>query len=107
DGDGVNNDSPACADPNNIPYRVRHAAPTGLVNVNDLAATVSISLPCGSASPCTLQDGQVLTVTVSYPYQLITPFVGTIVNGQILTLTAQSSAVIIRVPNCKVGTTCT
>jgi hypothetical protein len=105
--DGVNHDSPGCADPNSIPYRVRHSTPQGsLVNVNDLGAQVVVDLPCGSTPPCRLQAGQVLTVTVSYPYQVITPFVGAIVSGQVLTLTARSSAVIVRVPDCTVGPTC-
>jgi Flp pilus assembly protein TadG len=83
-----------CDDPNNIPYRVKHSAPQGsLVNMNDLNALIVVDAPVVAA-------GQVLTVTVSYQYQLLTPFVGAIVSGQTLTLTARSSAVIVRVPNC-------
>ena len=105
---GINNDSPDCGDPNTIPYRVRHSAPQGsLVNINDLAAQVVIDLPCGSSTPCVMQAGQVLTVTVSYQYQMLTPFVGAIANGQTLTLTARSSAVIVRVPDCTVPPNCT
>jgi Flp pilus assembly protein TadG len=102
---GINNDSIAgCSDPNNLPYRVRHAAPLGgLISLNDPSTQVTVDLPCGSTLPCNMQSGQVLTVTVQYPYQVLTPFVGTIVNSQILTLTARSSAVIVRVPNCTVS----
>src|SRR5882757_4195259 len=107
DADGINNDSPACADPNNIPYRVRHSTPRGsLVDMGDLAAHVTVDLPCGSTSPCAMQAGQVLTVSVSYQYQLLTPFVGAIANSQTLTLTARSTAVIVRVPNCTAAPSC-
>jgi Flp pilus assembly protein TadG len=83
-----------CDDPNNIPYRVKHSAPQGsLVNLNDLSALIVVDAPVVAA-------GQVLTVTVSYQYQLLTPFLGAIVGGQTLTLTARSSAVIVRVPDC-------
>jgi Flp pilus assembly protein TadG len=92
---------PACADPNNIPFRVRHSTPRGsLVDMNDALAQVSIDLPA------VMEAGQVLTVTVTYRYQMLTPLVGAIANGQVLTLTAKSSAVIVRVPNCTVAPSC-
>lgn len=107
DADGINNDSPDCSEPNTIPFRVRHSTPRGsLVDMNDSAAQVSVDLPCGAASPCLMQAGQVLTVTVTYRYQMLTPIVGAIANGQVLTLTARSSAVIVRVPDCTVAPTC-
>jgi hypothetical protein len=107
DAGGVNHDSPACADPGTIPFRVRHSTPHGgLVDMSNSAARVTVDLPCGTASPCLLQSGQVLTVTVSYSYELITPLLGAIANGQTLTLTARSSAVIVRVPNCTVAPAC-
>jgi TadE-like protein len=90
-----------CNDPNNIPYRVGHSAPQGsLVNFDDPSAYhVAVDAPV-------MQAGQLLTVTVSYQYKMLTPFVGAIANGQTLTLTARSSAVIVRVPNCQ-GSPCT
>jgi Flp pilus assembly protein TadG len=108
DINGINSASPACAGANTIDYRVRNAAPRGgLVDWTGAgAAQVTTVLPCGSANPCVMQAGQRLTVTVSYQYHMLTPLVGTIANGQILTLTAQSSAVIVRVPNCTVAPTC-
>jgi Flp pilus assembly protein TadG len=85
----------ACADPNNIPFRVRHSAPSGgLVDWAGPGAHVTTTLPP------VMEAGQSLTVTISYQYQMLTPLVGTIANGQVLTLTAQSSAVIVRVPDC-------
>jgi len=93
DTGGITN--PGCADPNNIPFRVRHSAPAGgLVDWAGSGAVVTTTLPP------VMKDGQSLTVTISYQYQMLTPLVGTIANGQVLTLTAQSSAVIVRVPNC-------
>jgi Flp pilus assembly protein TadG len=105
----INISSPACADPNTIPYRVRNSAPRGgLVDWTDpSSAQVVVDLPCGNANPC-LKAGEVLTVTVSYRYQLLTPFIGIIANSQTLTLTARSTAVIVRVPDCsRVASSCT
>ena len=73
-------------DPNNIIYRVKNSAPQGgLVNWDDATTTVTVPDPT---------PGKTLTVTVSYPYQLITPFIG----GQMLTLSARSVAVIVSPP---------
>jgi Flp pilus assembly protein TadG len=74
-------------DPNNILYRVKNSAPQGgLVNWDGATVTVDVVNP-----PV---PGQTLTVTVSYPYQLITPFIG----GQTLTLTARAVSVIVSPP---------
>jgi Flp pilus assembly protein TadG len=100
DADGFDalNPSPACADPNNVPVRVVTSAPQGgLVDWSD--ATIATTLPVASRDD--LQAGQVLTVSVSYTYQMITPFVSAIAEGQELTLSASSAAVIVRVPNCE------
>jgi Flp pilus assembly protein TadG len=107
DSNGINDDSPACSGANNVPYRVRQSAPRGgLVDWTDASAQVAIDLPCGTANPCLMQAGQVLTVTATYGYQLLTPFAGSFANSQTLTLTARSSAVIVRVPNCTASPTC-
>jgi len=103
---GIAGESPACTVANTIDYRVRNSAPRGgLVDWTGSGAQVVIDLPC-STTPSCLQAGQVLTVTASYGYQLLTPFVGSMFNTQVLTLTARSTAVIIRVPNCTVAPTC-
>ncbi len=73
---------------------MRHSANGGLVDWAGPGAHITITLPP------VVQAGESLTVTISYQYQMLTPFVGTIANGQVLTLTAQSSAVIVRVPDC-------
>lgn len=99
DGDGLENDGAACADDHNVEYRVAQSAVQGgLVDWSN--ATISTTLPV------TLEAGQVLTVSVSYQYALITPFAGALTNGQMLTLTASSAATIVRVPNCTEASGC-
>jgi Flp pilus assembly protein TadG len=74
-------------DPNNIIYRVKNSAPKGgLVDWDGATVTVEVVAP---PTP-----GQTLTVTVTAPYQLITPFVG----GQLLTLKARAVSVIVSPP---------
>jgi Flp pilus assembly protein TadG len=91
--DGLENDGAACAGDHNVLFRVQHSSVQGGL-IDWRAATITTTLPSD------LEAGQVLTVSASYQYQLITPFVGTITNGQALTLTASSAATVIRVPNC-------
>jgi hypothetical protein len=93
DEDGIADDSPACAGSNNIPYRVMNTAPTGGL-VDWTGATVAIE------PPLPLEAGEVISVSVAAQYQLLTPFLGAFVNTQTLTLTATSSAVIVRVQDC-------
>jgi Flp pilus assembly protein TadG len=99
DTDGAADDSPGCAGANNIEYRVRTSAPQGGL-VDWTSANIAVTLPPA------LEAGAVLTVSVDYKYQMITPFVGAIANGQTLTLTASSSAVIVRVMDCTFETGC-
>jgi Flp pilus assembly protein TadG len=82
----VTNANAACPSPNNIDYRVRNSSPRGLVNWS----TVDIGVNAPDLTP-----GQSLTVTVTFDYPIITPFVGTIVGGQSIELGAQSVAVIV------------
>jgi Flp pilus assembly protein TadG len=83
----------ACDGTNTIPYRTEFSAPRGgLVDWRN--AIIGVTLPMSVTA------GQPLTVSISYRYQMLTPFVGAIANTQVLTLTASSSATIIRVPNC-------
>jgi len=85
--------NPGCAGANNIDYRVRNSAPQGGL-VDWTGATVFVT------HPPALQAGASLTVTVHTQYKLITPIVSAIVSNSTLTLSARSSAVIIRVPDC-------
>ncbi len=76
-----------CASPDNIDYRVRNASPHGgLVDWSNVG--IQVNAP-------DLTPGQTLTVSLSYSYQLITPFVGAIAGGQTLQLGARSAAVIV------------
>lgn len=74
-------------DPNNTTYRVKNSAPTGTL-VDWSTATVTVT-DSGATS-----IGSQITVTVSAPYRLLTPFVSDLVNGATLTLTARSAATI-------------
>jgi Flp pilus assembly protein TadG len=75
------------ADPNNVTYRVKNAAPVGTL-VDWSSATVSVANSGSTA------QGEPITVTVTTSYQLLTPFVGTIVGSQTLPLSAESVATI-------------
>ena len=89
---------PACAaqstylkaNPDNIVYRIRNSSPSGGI-VSWSAASISIVAP-------TIAPGSNITVTVSYPYQFITPFIGTIAGSQTITLRATTVAVIVTPP---------
>ncbi len=75
-----------CATPNNVEDRVKNAsAGTGLVNPALVQVTTSIPSP----SP-----GQLVSVTVRYDFQLITPFVSAIVGGDILVIRASATQLI-------------
>src|SRR5688572_16377718 len=75
DPDGIENDGAACAEPDNVLYRVEHSAVQGGL-ADWSSATITTTLPT------TLTAGAVLTVSVQYTYQMLTPFVGAIANGQ-------------------------
>lgn len=99
DGNGLEDEGAACAADHNVAYRVAQSAVRGgLVDWSN--ATISTTLPV------TLVAGQVLTVSVSYDFMLITPFAGALTNGQVLTLRASSAATIVRVPNCASASGC-
>jgi Flp pilus assembly protein TadG len=65
-----------CADPNNVTYRVRHATESPLVDWNDVSVQIQ-------QSP--VISGMIkITVTASYNYTLLTPFVQSIVGNDVL-----------------------
>lgn len=77
-------------DPDNIAFRVVQSAPEGsLIDWNQTTVDVELegTLP--------VKPGRRLTVTLTTNYQLLTPFIGTIVGSQILPLRAQASAVVL------------
>lgn len=92
--------NPGCAGANNIDFRVRNTSPQG--GLVDWSEAVVVT----THQSVSLEAGQVLTVSVSYQYQMITPIVSAIASNGTLTLTARSSAVIIRVPDCTHLTGC-
>lgn len=74
--------------PHNIEYRVKNSAPSGGL-IDWSTATVTVSAPGG------ITPGQTLTVSVQYQFKLLAPFIGSIVGGQFLPLTATSNAKIL------------
>jgi Flp pilus assembly protein TadG len=80
-------EDPDCAAPNNVDYRIRNSAPQGgLVDWSAASIQTAVATPV---------PGETITVTVSYDHELITPFIGAIVGGQTVELSARSVAVII------------
>ncbi len=76
------------SDPDNIVYRVISSAPSGsLVDWSQAIVLVE--------SDSTIKPGREIRVTVTTNYQLLTPFIGSIVGSQILPLRAQASAAIL------------
>ncbi len=74
----------ACADPDNVDYRVRHASENGLVDWNNVTVGTIVS-------PQGLISGSVITVTVEYDFQLITPFISAIVGNDLLRIGASAA----------------
>ncbi len=83
----------SCADPNNVVWHVENEAP----NIgHQFSTTVACRTPAGALvqpiNDCL--DGYTYQVTVTYPFQLITPILGSIVNKN-LTLGSTSQATVI------------
>jgi hypothetical protein len=82
-----------CGDPNNVVWHVRNEA----TNIgSQLSTTVACRTPAGVlVSPINdCLDGYSYQVAVSYPFRLITPILGSIVN-QTITLRSESQATVI------------
>jgi len=73
-------------DPNNIDYRAKHESPTFLVDWSQ--ASIDVYAPVITA-------GVPITVTVTYSYPLLTPFVSQLVGGGILPLRASATEMIL------------
>jgi Flp pilus assembly protein TadG len=69
----TSSDGAACADPDNIVYRATHESSSGLVNWG--TATVNIDRPQNASI------GDPITVTVTYTYIILTPFINVVVGG--------------------------
>lgn len=79
-------DGVACADPNNAEFRARNA---GGLNVDWTHANIIIERPA-------LGVGEPVSVTVEYPFPLVTPLIPRIVGSETITLTAKASQITIR-----------
>jgi len=88
----------ACKDPNNTDYRARKSAPSGGL-VDWTNATVDISYTASPTGYVSYTAGSLVTVTISYGYQLLTPLISAIVQSQTLTLYSQSVGIIIAGPD--------
>ncbi len=77
-----------CPDPNNVEYRARHESPAGLVDLNRMDISVTTSA---------IAEGQPITVTVLYRYQMIGPFSVSVPGGE-LTFKAHAVQNILDVP---------
>ena len=75
-----------CANPNNAEFRARNA---GGLQVDWSHASITIDRPA-------LGVGEPVSVTVEYPFPLVTPLIPRIVGGDFITLTAKASQVTIR-----------
>ena len=67
----------------NIEYRAAHESPNSLVDWSRATVTVEYS------DPATI--GEPITVTVSYEYDLLTPFISSMASGGSLTLGASAT----------------
>ncbi len=86
----ADNSLTACGNPNNIEYRTRKSAPAGgLVDWTNATVNVTYTLPLN------YNPGSLVTVTVIYEYELMTPLVSAIVAGKPLPLYAESVGVIV------------
>jgi Flp pilus assembly protein TadG len=73
----------------NITYRATHESPSGLVD--------SSLMVVGVEHPPSLQTGEHVTVTVTYSYTVMTPFLHILVDGGLLPLRAEAAQVIVNV----------
>ena len=81
----ADNTGSACADPNNVVWRTKHANPAGAINPDLVSVQVAIGTPdmISHATP--------VTVTATYSHTLLTPMIQTIVGSSVLPLKAQSA----------------
>jgi Flp pilus assembly protein TadG len=79
-------DGAACADPNNAEFRAKNA---GSGHVDWSSATITIERPA-------IGVGEPVSVTIAYPFELITPVIPRIASASWLTLYGSANQVIIR-----------
>ncbi len=81
---------PKCADPNNITYRTQHESQSGGL-VDSSKMTISVTYPPS------VVEGQPITVTVLYNFQMVGPFTPAVPGG-LLTFKAHAVQNILDVP---------
>jgi Flp pilus assembly protein TadG len=72
--------TPGCTNPNNVVFRTQNESPDGLVDKQKMAISVSCNDgdTCGSSA---LVEGQPITVTVLYQFQMLGPFSAAVPGG--------------------------
>jgi Flp pilus assembly protein TadG len=81
-----------CADPNNAQYRAAHG---GGQEVDWSMATIKIDIPTDQNNVAIYNVGEAVSVTIEYPFQLLTPIIPKIVGINPITLYTHASQVII------------
>ena len=77
------------ANPDNIEYRIRNAAPAGTL-LDPASLTINVTYPDAN-----IGAGDRVRVDVTTDYRLLTPFIGTIVGSQNLPLSANATSIIL------------
>jgi Flp pilus assembly protein TadG len=75
-----------------IEYRATHESPTGLVDWTKATVTVD--------QPATIETGNPITVTVTYSYTLLTPFISIMVGDDMMPIQASAVQPIISTDDC-------
>src|SRR5690606_6331848 len=83
---------PQCADPNNAEYRARYG---GGGEVDRSIASIKIDIPIDALGNAVYDGGEPVSVTVEYPFQLLTSVIPKITGLNPITLTTHASQVII------------
>ena len=83
---------PQCADPNNAEYRARYS---GSQEVDWSIATIKIDIPTDAMNMPIYDVGEPVSVTIEYPFQLLTPIIPKIAGFNPITLYTHASQVII------------
>ena len=81
-----------CADPNNAEYRARFG---GGSEVDWSIATIKIDIPTDALGNSVYDVGEPVSVTIEYPFQLLTPIIPKIAGLNPITLYTHASQVII------------
>jgi hypothetical protein len=81
-----------CADPNNAEYRAKHAG-GGIVDWN--VTVIKIDIPTDALGNPVYDVGESVSVTIDYPFGLLTPVIPRIAGVNPITMSTHASQVII------------